>query len=121
MQQELIRKKQEIIEIFLKNGLLISSDLLSEINNYEQVSKIFNLLKSKKINEAVIDTNLNNLIKDNQQQQEKIIVEEKKDITSRVKIIYTYKEEPKKREPQDFVDYFNNRYKALERILKQHQ
>ena len=123
MQQELVRKKQEIIDIFLKNGLLITSDLLNEID-YEQASKIFNFLKSKKINEAVVDIGLNELIKETKQQQttEKIIQKEtKKDHTEKVKIIYSYKEEPKKREPQDFVDYFNNRYKALEKILKQHQ
>jgi len=39
----------------------------------------------------------------------------------KVKIIYSYKDEPKKRDPQDFVDYFNNRYKSIENILKQHQ
>ena len=124
MQQEIIRKKQEIIEIFLKNGLLISSELLNEIKDHEQASKIFDFLKSKKIDEAVIDRELNNLLKDpiaQLQAEQKIDREPPQDHQKKVKIIYSYKEEPKKREPQDFVDYFNNRYKALEKILKQHQ
>lgn len=114
MQQELVKKKQEIINIFLKNGLLISSDLLKEISDYEQASKIFNFLKSKRIDEAVIGSDLNNIIKDASQK-----VQETEKV--KVKVVYSYKEEPKKREPQDFIDYFNNRYRALEKILKQHQ
>ena len=125
MQQELVRKKQEIIGIFLKNGLLISAELLNEINDYEQASKIFNFLKSKNIDEAVISKDLNKLLNEQARQiqtEEKITFNEARKVqVEKVKIIYSYKEEPKKREPQDFVDYFNNRYRALEKILKQHQ
>ena len=112
MQQEIFKKKREIIDIFLKKGILISSELLKEINDYEHISRIFDILKSKQIEEqVVIDINLNKLI------------DETKEATKedKIKIIYSYKEEPKKREPQDFVDYFNNRYKSIEKILKQHQ
>jgi DNA polymerase II small subunit len=35
-----------------------------------------------------------------------------------VKIIYSYNEDSKKRDIQDFVQYFNNRYRAIEKILK---
>lgn len=111
-----MRKKQEIINIFLKNGLLISSDLLKEIGDYEQASKLFNLLKSKSIDEAVLGVDLNNIIKDTSQK-----AQETEKVKVKVKVVYSYKEEPKKRETQDFIDYFNNRYKALEKILKQHQ
>lgn len=118
MHQELVRKKQEIIDIFLKNGLLISSDLLKEINDFEQASKIFNFLASKKIEGVVIGGDLGDLLKETQQHTKE--EKESKNNIRTAKIIYSYKEEPKKREPQDFVDYFNNRYAALEKILKQH-
>ena len=120
MQQELIKKKREIISILLKNGILISSELLKEINDYEQVSGLFDLLKSKQTGDlSVIGLNLNKPIDEIKTQKKEISKEEQQE--DKVKIIYSYKEEPKKREPQDFVDYFNNRYKSIEKILKQHQ
>jgi|TARA_Y100000310_G_scaffold48410_1_gene44875 DNA polymerase II small subunit len=125
MQQELIKKKREIINIFLKKGVLISSELLRELDDYGHVSKIFDILKTKKINDvAVAGKELNKLINqttpqptDNTTTQQI----EKQTQENKVKIIYSYKEESKKRDSQDFVDYFNNRYRGLERILKQHQ
>ncbi len=35
-----------------------------------------------------------------------------------VKVIFSYKEEVKKREFQDFVDYYTNRYKSIENLLR---
>lgn len=116
MQQELINKKKELIEVLLKKGLLISSDLLKEIDNDKNLLRIYELLKSKQADELdILSIDLGNLIVFKKQEEAKQIQEEK------VKIVYSYKEDPKKREPQDFVDYFNNRYKAIEKILKQHQ
>ena len=112
--QELIKKKQEIIEIFLKNNILVSSDILKEINDDEQISRIFDLLKTKTINDEIV-LNLNKLIEDTTPLKIEAKSEEK------VKVVTSYKDEPKKRESQDFVDYFNNRYKAIEKILKQRQ
>ena len=109
MQQELIKKKREIIDIFLKNDILINSELLNEINDNDNISKIFELLKSK--NELTNETRT----------QEGINITEAGNQKSEVKIIYSYKEEAKKRQQQDFVDYFNNRYKSIEQILRQRQ
>ena len=120
MQHELIKKKREIIDIFLKNGMLISSELLNEINDNEQISNIFNLLSSKQDNDTfIVDSDINKLINKTKTQAPETIQEEQQEY--KIKILYSYKEEPKKREPQDFVDYFNNRYKAIEKILKQRQ
>ena len=120
MQPELLQKKREIIDIFLKNGILISSELLSEINDINNIPRIFDLLNSKKIKDAsVIDFDLIRLIDKTKTQE--IGIEKEKDEKYNVKITNSYKDEPKKREPQDFVDYYNNRYKSLEKILKQHQ
>ena len=38
-----------------------------------------------------------------------------------VKIIFSYDEAPKKREASDFIQYFNNRFNLIEKILKQRQ
>ena len=120
MEQELIKKKREIIDIFLKKGILISSELLKEINDFEHISRIFDVLQSKQIDDVlIINTNLNNLISKTKTQKTEDAKEEQQE--HKVKVVYSYNEDPKKREPQDFVDYFNNRYKAIEKILKQRQ
>lgn len=120
MEQEFIKKKREIIEIFLKKGVLISSDLLGDINDYRQVSKIVEILNSTQTKDIdVINSNFQQLMEATKIQTETTTKDIKQE--EKLKIIYSYKEEPKKREPQDFVDHFNNRYRALEKILKQHQ
>lgn len=116
--QELIKKKQEIIEIFLKNNVLVSSDLLKEINDEEQISRIFNKIKSKTISDEIV-MDLNKLIEGATPRTAETAIKTKAE--EKVKVVASYKEEPKKREPQDFVDYFNSRYKAIEKILKQRQ
>ncbi len=117
MEQEFIRKKREVIEYLLKKGILISSEIIDEIKNYDQLSNVFEVLKTKNIDQTIIDTNFKNLILQ--------ITSPKQEPTDRqqtdyIKVIFSYKDEPKKRELQDFVEYFNNRYKAIEKILKQH-
>ncbi len=115
--QELTKKKQEIIGLFLKKGILISSELLNEIDNEDSIPKIFDILNSKQTDEAVISICLSK-----PPEEQKLQSPEAKDETqSKVKVLSSYKEEPKKREPQDFVDYFNSRHKAIEKILKQRQ
>ncbi|MCH8328766.1 MAG: DNA-directed DNA polymerase II small subunit [Nanoarchaeota archaeon] len=46
---------------------------------------------------------------------------EKANTGNNVKIIFSYDAAPKKREANDFIQYFNNRYLAIEKILKQRQ
>lgn len=119
MQQELIKKKREIIGIFLKKGILISSELINKINDYNNISKISELLKSRQDEDlAITELDLNKIFEEAKTQKAEPNEEKQED---KVKIVYSYREEPKKREPQDFVDYFSNRYKAIERILKQRQ
>src|SRR3989338_3520968 len=121
MQQELVKKKREIIEIFLKNGVLISSELLNEIENDEQADKIFSMLKTRKNEDAAVtEEDLNQLFSKQKTGQATEQKQEKSLITN-VKIITSYKDDSKKREASDFVDYFNIRYRAIEKILKQHQ
>ena len=114
MQQELLEKKREIINTLLKSGILLSTELLNEINNEEQAAKIFDILKSKNISdETVFNIEPSKLTGEPKQKTESA--------KAQVRIVYSYKDEPKKREPQDFVDYFGNKYKSMEKILKQHQ
>ncbi|MBS3095825.1 DNA-directed DNA polymerase II small subunit [Candidatus Woesearchaeota archaeon] len=117
MQQELIKKKREIIDAFLKRGILVSSDFLKDVGSHDGISRIFDTLNSKQIEDAVLESSLGILI----EQAEKQAKTQEGGQENHVKVITSYKDEPKKREPQDFIDYFNNRYKSIEKILKQHQ
>ena len=119
MQQELIKKKREIINFFLKKGVLISSTLLKEIDDYNHISRIFEALKSKQnLGMAVAELDISNLIQETESQTPSKPNMEQKE--HKINVVYSYTEEPKKREIQDFVDYFNKRYSALEKILKNH-
>ena len=103
--------------MFLKRGMLVSQEMLDTINDEEHISRIFNALKSKQAGEAaVIDMDLKRLVDEAKTQKSGAETPQHS-----VKVVQSYTEEPKKREPQDFVDYFNNRYKAIEKILKQRQ
>ena len=89
MEQELIKKKREIIDIFLKKGILISSELLKEINDFEHISRIFDVLQSKQIDDVlIINTNLNNLISKTKTQKTEDAKEEQQE--HKVKVVYSY-------------------------------
>ena len=118
MEQELIKKKREIIDFFLKKGILVNSDTLSQIKNYEQISTIFEELKQKTTDQEIAEARLDGSVGINKTQ---LTEPEPKEDNTKIKVVFSYKEDPKKRDPQDFVDYFNNRYKSIEKILKQHQ
>jgi DNA polymerase II small subunit len=116
MQQELAQKKREIIEVFIKNGFLISPELLNKINDAKNMPSIAELLKTCQASESIITPKK---ISNAPETGQEVILDEKQ--ASKINVVFSYREESKKREPQDFVDYFNNRYKSIEKILKQRQ
>ena len=98
---------------------MIINLIIDQYHTYPKNDSDLTLLKSKQINDVpVVDSDIKKLINERMAQNTEI---KEKQQEHKVKILYSYKEEPKKRYPQDFVDYFNNRYKAIEKILKQHQ
>jgi len=144
MEQRLIQKKQAV-DFFLKKEILLSSDVLEGIdeNDFERIySLITNKVKSQKflflnkdLNEALqnlpnVDLNWLDLEKskallekgrDNRVYNQFIkflYTQKTKAKEEKVKVINSYGEDSKKRNIQDFVRYFNMRYKALENILR---
>lgn len=121
MQQEILGRKREIVDICLKNGILINADLLKKLDE-QKISEVFDILKTEKpeqwetslagFKEPIFEREPSNTPK---------LEAEAKKPQDKVKIVHSYKDEPKKREPQDFADYLNARYKSLEKILKQRQ
>ena len=145
MKQELIQKK-EAINFFLEKNILLSSDIIDNIIKedlkavYDSIGKKIKsknfLLFNKDLNKAIkeipsIDINWFDLEKAKtlfEKGKDKRIYEQfihfiysqkiKADEKKKVNVIFSYEEDSKKREVQDFVQYFNNRYRALEKILR---
>lgn len=145
MEQGLVQKKQ-VVDFFLKKDILLSSDLLDSLNE-KDLNSTYTLIanKIKSTNFLFLNKDLNDALKNlshldiNWQDLEKskallekgrdnkiynqfikfIHTQKAKKKEEKVKIIYSYQEDSKKRDIQDFVQYFNARYKSIEKILRQ--
>jgi len=147
MEQRLLTKK-EAVDFFIKKGILLSSDFLDSIDDFEEVYKKLvekiktdDLLFLNKDLADIIKTGLSVDIKWPELEKARSLFEKGKDkkiyekfinylssgenlktkedfSENLVKIISNYKSESKKRDIQDFVKYFNARYKAIEKILR---
>jgi len=151
--QTLETKRKNIVNFFLKKNILLSQELLEQLEDKKKFSEICKLIESKDPKSiTVLNKKIKELLiqpassKPNWSEIEKIktISKKKKDssynalfdpiltpelqtqpkekkpeIESNVKIIFSYKSKAKKREAQDFIDYFNGIYKTIGRILKQ--
>ncbi len=143
--KEYVSKQKGVVSFFLKNNIFISPDIINEINTENNIEKLNNLILNKITSDEFLLLNkdiYNLLLSKNlpdlnwlEFERSKVLYEtgrdnkiylrfidylnargEKKE--SDVKILFSYKEESKKREIQDFVSFFNSRYKALEGMLK---
>ena len=151
--QTLETKKKDIVNFFLKKGMLVSNDLLEHLENEKNLPEFYKLIEKKSSeNIAVLSKKIKDILGCVQKPQldwselekleaisekkgseskdvfEQILNFSKKDkpqektmAGSGVKIIFSYDKSPKKREPNDFIQYFNSRYQAIENILKQRQ
>ncbi|MBU1204669.1 MAG: DNA-directed DNA polymerase II small subunit [Nanoarchaeota archaeon] len=146
--KELVSKQKEVVSFFLKNNIFISPDLINKINVEYNIEKLNNLISNKitsdeflLLNKDIHDVLLNKNIPDInwlEFERSKVLYEKGRDNKiylkfidylnaredkeeSDVKVLFSYKEESKKREIQDFVSFFNSRYKAIEGMLKNRQ
>ncbi|PIN75907.1 hypothetical protein COV18_01870 [Candidatus Woesearchaeota archaeon CG10_big_fil_rev_8_21_14_0_10_37_12] len=94
-------KKKEIVSTFLKHNILVSKELLEKLNKPETVETWHDALTKGTHPEELINR--------------------KTETTGSVEVIWDYTEKPHKRTIQDFVDHFNARYRAIEKILKTRQ
>lgn len=141
---EQITKKKQAVDFFLKKNILVSSDILSilEEKDFDKVYRLITdkiksdsfLFFNKDLNEAIneltnLDINWIDLEKSKvlaEKGREGKVYDEfisylytqkAKKKQEKVEIISSYDEDSKKRDIQDFVQYFNARYKAMEKIL----
>ncbi len=140
-----LTQKKQAVNFFLKKDILLSSDILESLDEKE-LEKIYTLItnKIKSDNFLFLNKDLNDALKNlshidinwSELEKSKALLERGKDDKAynqfikflntqkakikeeRIKIIYSYKEDSKKRDIQDFVQYLNMRYRSIERILR---
>jgi len=118
--QTLDTKRKDIVNFFLKKGMLVSNDLLECVENEETLSEIYKLVENKPSeNITVISKKIKDLLIHKQPSVERTLSHEesseskKTEPEGNVKIVFSYNKAPKKREANDFIHYFNNRYDAI--------
>jgi len=147
MNQE-VDSKKEVVNSLLSKGLLLSSDIINQINNLD-LEKLYGvLLRKKQRNLLIINKEVDRLLSNletpdidwmeldkiktlSEKGKNKegylnfikhVLTEEEKtppaEEENKTKIIHSYTADSKKRDIQDFVQYFNNRYEAIKKILK---
>lgn len=148
MEQELLTKK-DLIQIFLRKGILLSTDLIEDLNQID-ITNLKNLISDdKQADFLILNKDLNKILQEIngidinwiELDKTKTLLEKGKNINyynkfikylstpvekqiqeqeayNPVKVIFSYEGESKKRDIQDFVKYFYNRYKSIEKILK---
>lgn len=105
---EIDQKKKEIVGFLVGKGILVNADFLEKLKDPETVKTIH-----AKIGENPDPEKILQYKKGNSEQATK------GQITPSVKVTWEYRTEYNKRKIQDFVCYFNARYKLLERMLSQ--
>ncbi len=103
-------KKKEIVSYLLAQKTLVTPLFLQKLSNEQELEAIYQKVQA---NEQV-----STILSDSTAESS---VDSDFATKSRVKILFSYSTPPKKRTIQDFIDYYNARYKALEKILQNRQ
>lgn len=136
-------QKKEIVKSFLKKGLLINPNFF---DNFDEsiagqafdkdgllvVTKDSKEIAGKEVNWVELDSSLVMLEKEKNKEvygkfisfltkKEEEVHEQLKKEMPPVNVVFSYKEEIKKKDIQDFVAYFNARYRDLEKMLRGRQ
>lgn len=97
---EQLVKKKEIVSTFLRYNVLVGREVLDILSKPDVVDEWHDALSKGKHPKDLLSPQTS---------------------TSSVRIINEYDDKPKKRKVQDFVNYFNARYRALEKMLQSRQ
>jgi len=147
MQSTTTERKKQIVAQFLKKGILLNADILNSITEEDSFDSVYNKMHAP-VGSLVVNNETPTMQqhKDvNWAEMDRIRVMQEKGKTehytkamsalsqsatkpsfspneeTKVVVVTSYNEENTKRDVQDFVDYFNHRFKALEKILKGRQ
>jgi len=103
---ELDQKKKEIVGFLVGKGVLVSAEFLEKLKDPGTVEEMHSRLCQNPAPQQILEF-------------KKTESNQIKTAEAKVKVLWEYKVEYNKRKIQDFVNYFNARYKMLEKMLIQ--
>lgn len=107
--------KKEIVSLILKQGVLITERLVSDITRYyTEISEIFS--DNYQIQKLLQYCEDNGKIEGFFSKSKNITQQINED--NKVNVLFSYDKKSEKKQIQDFVTYFNNRYNTIERMLR---
>ncbi len=119
MNQEIMTKQKEVVHFLITHNFLPDEFLLEKLKDEHKLNFIHDkIFHNNSLNEVIDENKIQNIL----EMEFEIKAEEKKIEAEDIKIQFSYKENnSKKRDIQDFVSYFNCRYKSIEKILRNRQ
>ena len=143
-------RKKDIVSFFLKKGLLVNNELLEYLRDEQKFSEFAGLVDKKNPENITVLNDKIESFTSQRQDLNFVGFEKLEDVSERsgadnhnlvnpileskntesktaekpessVKIIFSYDAPAKKREANDFIEYFNSRYLMLEKLLKRRQ
>jgi DNA polymerase II small subunit len=117
-------KKKEIVKYLLSQHVLVKPELLTTLSQPEQVERHYQ--------QVIQGVPASQILQNSSGQEVAMTVSSSgaqlqaiaqpptaspDSYVSKVKVVFQYQDKPRKISPQDFVSYFNARYKAIERLL----
>jgi len=138
------KRKAEIVDYFLAKKVLVSDDFINSLPQNFDPEDFYNTIAAKtSMPLMLVDQDTVNLYYEggqaNNQEAEESRPDADNQVASRgasankpslrtqtvdegnVKVTFSYKDDPKKRDVQDFVSYYNARYKSIKAILENRQ
>lgn len=106
--------KKEIVSTLMSKGVLVDRAMLEELNSITKPEGFHSFL----LEESFVSKNnfsFSELLQKFRLSQEKSLE------IPEASIVFSYEEEPKKREVQDFIGFFTSRYTAMKRLLEHRQ
>ncbi len=114
-------KKKEIVKYLLGQRVLVKPELLHALAKPEHVEQLYQHVQQGTPASVLLQQAFQPREITTTNGQQRALTQPQDSFVSRVKVLFQYNDKPKKRTPQDFVNYFNARYKALEKLLQQRQ
>lgn len=114
MMPALEQKKKEIVNYLISQRILPTPEFVNTLTSPEHVEQLHQQTLKGTPASAILQQATSEEITANNL----ALVQQSQSSIFKVKILFHYNDQPKKRTPQDFVNYFNARYRALEKILQ---
>jgi len=121
MPPDLDSQKKEIVKYLLGQRVLVKPELLQALTQPERVEQLHQMVLNQTPASVLLSLALQQQEITNDSGQVQVLAPPANSFVSRVKVLFHYQDKPKKRTPQDFVNYFNARYKALAALLQSRQ